>query len=111
MGIKDLIALSEWDSSGSEELSDSLLHRFSEKPFREINLIGYRVEEALSLIDRIIDRSMIEGDMSIRIVHGHGTGKLKTAIRDHLRNISCVKRIGGEDPRYGGEAITIVELN
>ncbi|MDB9822398.1 Smr/MutS family protein [Deltaproteobacteria bacterium] len=111
VGIRDLMSVSGRDGSEPEELSGGLLHRFSERSAKEINLIGYRVEEALSLIDRIIDRSMIEGDMSIRIVHGHGTGKLKSAIRDHLKNLSCVKKIGGEDPRYGGEAITIVELN
>lgn len=77
---------------------------------KEINLIGYKVEDALPLIDKMIDRSIVEGGLSLRIVHGHGTGKLKTAIRDHLRGFSCVKRIGGADTRSGGEAITIVEL-
>ena len=54
---------------------------------------------------------MIEGNLSLRIVHGHGTGKLKNAIRGHLKNISCVKSVGGADPKYGSEAITIVELH
>ncbi|MFC1866635.1 endonuclease MutS2 [Thermodesulfobacteriota bacterium] len=78
---------------------------------KEINLIGYKVEDALPLIDKMIDRSIVEGGLSLKLVHGHGTGKLKTAIRDHLRKFSCVKRIGGADPKSGGEAITIVELN
>jgi len=78
---------------------------------REINLIGYRVDEALPLIDKLIDRSMIEGDLSLRIVHGYGTGTLKTAIRRHLKKFPCIKRIGGADPKSGGEAITIVELH
>ncbi len=110
-GLEDLMIISGKSGSKPDESSGIVSHRISGNAPREINLIGYRVEEALSLIDRIIDRSMIEGDMSIRIVHGHGTGRLKAAIRDHLRSFSCVKRIDGEDLEHGGEAITIVELN
>ena len=109
--LEDLTIISDSSESKSDGLSGIISHRISGSTLREINLIGYRVEEALSLIDRIIDRSMIEGDMSIRIVHGHGTGRLKAAIRDHLRGFSCVKRVVGEDLEHGGEAITIVELN
>lgn len=109
--LEDLTAISDRSESVSNGSSGIISHQISGSTPREINLIGYRVEEALSLIDRIIDRSMIEGDMSIKIVHGHGTGRLKTAIRDHLRSFSCVKRVVGEDLEHGGEAITIVELN
>lgn len=109
--LEDLKAISGKSGSKPGESSGIISHRISGSAPKEVNLIGYRVEEALSLIDRIIDRSMIEGDMSIRIVHGHGTGRLKAAIRDHLRSFSCVKRIVGEDLEHGGEAITIVELN
>jgi DNA mismatch repair protein MutS2 len=108
---EDLMVISGEAGLKSYESSGGISHRISGTPARDINLIGYKVEDALSLIDRIMDRSMIEGDMSIRIIHGHGTGKLKAAIRDHLRSFSCVKRVVGEDPEYGGEAITIVELN
>jgi DNA mismatch repair protein MutS2 len=110
-GLEDLMIISGKSGSKPDESSGIVSHRISGNAPREINLIGYRVEEALSLIDRIIDRSMVEGDMSIRIVHGHGTGRLKAAIRDHLRSFSCVKRVVGEDLEHGGEAITIVELN
>ena len=107
----DLSVISGKTESKSDESSGGISHGISGVSDREINLIGYKVEDALPLIDKIIDRSMIEGDMSIRIVHGHGTGKLKAAIRDHLRCFSCVKSVAGADPKYGGEAITIVELN
>ena len=78
---------------------------------REINLIGYRVADALPLIDKMIDRAMVEGELSLRIVHGFGTGKLKQAIREHLKGFSCVKRISGADSQSGGEAITVVDLS
>jgi DNA mismatch repair protein MutS2 len=76
----------------------------------EINLIGYRVADALPLIDKMLDRAVIEGKMSLRIIHGYGTGTLKAAIREHLKNFPYVKKICGADPKSGGEAITVVEL-
>ena len=107
----DLIAVADDKTPESDRPIEGISYRHSVDTAREINLIGYRVEEALPLIDRMIDRSIIEGGLSLRIIHGHGTGKLKTAIREHLSNLSCVKSIGSEDPRSGGEAITVVELN
>lgn len=108
--LNDLQVVSDKAEREQDDSPVAISSDFSGSSDRELNLIGYRVEEALPLIDRMIDRSMIEGGISLRIVHGHGTGTLKTAIRDHLKNFSCIKRIGGADPRSGGEAITIVEL-
>jgi len=47
---------------------------------------------------------------SLKIIHGYGTGKLREAIREHLKTHSCVKKIGGADPQSGGDAITMVEF-
>jgi DNA mismatch repair protein MutS2 len=79
-------------------------------PRREVNVIGYRVDDAIPLIDKSIDRALVEGDLTLRIIHGFGTGRLRDAIRAHLREVPFVKRIGSEDLRSGGDAITIVEL-
>ena len=108
--LSDLQVVSDNAERESDESFGMISSGFSGDSDRELNLIGYRIEEALPLIDRMIDRSMIEGGMSLRIVHGYGTGRLKTAIRDYLKNFSCIKKIGGADPKSGGEAITIVEL-
>jgi DNA mismatch repair protein MutS2 len=77
---------------------------------REINLIGYRVADALPLIDKIIDRAMVEGEISLRIIHGYGTGQLRRAIREHLKGFSCVKKVSESDSQSGGDAITVVSL-
>jgi DNA mismatch repair protein MutS2 len=77
---------------------------------REINLIGYRVADALPMIDKMIDRAMVEGELSLRIIHGYGTGQLRGAIREHLKGFSCVKKVSGADAQSGGDAITIVSL-
>ena len=108
VNLKDLSIVK--DPVHGEAKEPSTCHYWTD-PRREINLIGYRVGEALPLIDKMIDRAMVEGDGSLRIIHGYGTGKLKRAIRDHLKGLSCVKDVRGEDPQYGGDAITLVELD
>jgi DNA mismatch repair protein MutS2 len=52
----------------------------------ELHLIGLRVEEALARTDRFLDDAVLAGLPSVRIVHGHGSGRLKSAVRRHLRS-------------------------
>jgi DNA mismatch repair protein MutS2 len=109
--LQDLELISEPEKSVEDEPPRHIPYPISGAHPREINLIGYRVADALPLIDRMIDRAMVEGELSLRIIHGYGTGKLKQAIREHLKGFSCVKRISGADSQSGGEAITIVDLS
>ncbi len=60
------------------------------------------------MIDKMIDKAVVEGEPSLKIIHGHGTGSLKRSIREHLKHFSCVKKICGADPQSGGDAITQV---
>jgi DNA mismatch repair protein MutS2 len=109
--IQDLEPISEPEKSAEGEAARHIPYPASGASHREINLIGYRVADALPLIDKMIDRAMVEGELSLRIIHGYGTGKLKQAIREHLRGVSCVKKISGADSQSGGEAITVVDLS
>jgi DNA mismatch repair protein MutS2 len=78
---------------------------------RELNLVGYRVDDALALIDKTIDRALVGGELSLRIVHGYGTGRLRGAIREHLKAVPFVKKVSSAEQELGGNAITVVELN
>jgi DNA mismatch repair protein MutS2 len=95
--------LNKGDRSASWDLKDS--------PIRELNLIGYRVDDAIPLIDKTIDRALVGGQISLKIIHGFGTGRLKEAIRSHLNGIPFVKGFSSADPKVGGGAITIVKLS
>jgi len=106
----DLEPLYEGEDSAKDEFTGHIPDLPSGDLLSEINVIGYRVADALPLIDKMIDRAMMEGEISLRIIHGYGTGKLREAIREHLSGFSCVKRISGADSRSGGEAITVVDL-
>ena len=76
----------------------------------EINVIGLTVEEATHIIDKYLDDANLSTLETVRIVHGKGTGKLKSGIHAFLRKHPHVKsyRIG----TYGeGEmGVTIVTL-
>ena len=51
----------------------------------ELNLIGRRVEEALLELDSYLDTALLAGRNELRVIHGHGTGRLRDAVRDVLR--------------------------
>lgn len=76
----------------------------------KMNLVGYTVDEAIPLVDRMIDKALVHGYTRLTIVHGIGSGTLKRAIREHLGGSAYVKNFisGGRDGENDG--ITIVEL-
>jgi len=73
----------------------------------QINLMGMRVEEALKELDKFIDRAVVQGILKVRVLHGIGTGKLMSAIRNHLSGTGYVKNLKQDESNTG---ITIVEL-
>ena len=76
----------------------------------ECNLLGLTVDEAIYEADAFIDRAILNGQSTVYLIHGNGTGALRNAIQKHLRGHWMVKsfRLG----RYGeGESgVTVVEL-
>ncbi len=81
----------------------------SETP-TEINLLGKTVPEALDSVDRLLDRSLMGSLQTLRIVHGRGTGALKKAINEALRQDPRVSSFGPAPMNEGGEGVTVVEL-
>lgn len=80
------------------------------KSSMEVNLLGYTVEEALMETDKFLDSAMLRNQQTVYIIHGVGTGALRSAIQKHLRTHKQVKSF--RPGRYGeGEAgVTVVEL-
>jgi DNA mismatch repair protein MutS2 len=77
---------------------------------REINVIGKRLEEATEEVERALDATLMAGDARLRVIHGHGTGRLRNGLREHLRKHPAVASIRQADAREGGNGATIVEL-
>ncbi len=71
-----------------------------------LNLVGLRVDEALPLVDRLIDQAVLHGQEKVDIIHGVGTGRLKRAVWDHLKHHTLVKDVHADD----NPGVTVVDL-
>jgi DNA mismatch repair protein MutS2 len=80
------------------------------EPTREINVIGRRVDDAIATVEKGLDDALLAGAGRLRIVHGHGTGRLREGLRDHFRRYPGVLSLYPADAREGGDGATIVEL-
>ena len=76
----------------------------------ECNVIGKRVDEALQIVEKYLDDAILRGMHEVRIVHGKGSGALRTAIHEMFKSHSAIDsyRLG----QYGeGEwGVTIAKL-
>lgn len=75
-----------------------------------LNIIGLRVDEAVSELDRFMDRAGLSGLPSVMIIHGLGTGALKQAVAEFLKTHPLVERIRSGSPAEGGAGVTVAEL-
>lgn len=77
---------------------------------RELKLIGQRVEPALDALDTYLDQALISALPEVRIVHGHGSGRLRKAVRQHLDGHPAVASQRAGKPNEGGNGATVVTL-
>ena len=89
--------------------SKLVIERINMSP--KIDLRGYRIDEALKEIDIFLDKASMIGLTPIEIIHGHGTGQLRTAIRDYLADSPYVAKFRQGEDSEGGNGVTIVDIN
>jgi DNA mismatch repair protein MutS2 len=77
---------------------------------RELHLLGKRVEEAVHMLDSYLDAAALSGLAEVRIVHGSGTGALRTAVRELLGSHPLVRSFRPGERGEGGNGVTIVAL-
>jgi DNA mismatch repair protein MutS2 len=76
----------------------------------ELNVIGQRADEAVEAVDKFLDAASLAGTSHLRIVHGHGTGALRRAISELLKDHPHVARFNPAPQDQGGSGATVVEL-
>lgn len=76
----------------------------------QLDVRGMRGDEAIQAVTYFIDDALVARAQRIKILHGTGTGALKTVIRQYLNTMPPVADFHDEDIRFGGAGITIVEL-
>ena len=93
-------------SSYSSDLTEGIA-QFSP----ELDLRGKRGDEALYEVERYLDKALMMGLSSLKIIHGKGDGILRKMIREYLRKFPHVDRLEDEHADRGGDGITYVYLS
>ena len=89
-------------AAGKVKMSKS----FSISP--EINLLGKTVDEALAELDKYLDDAYLAHLSTVRVVHGKGTGALRSAVQSHLKRVKYVKSYRLGEYGEGDAGVTIV---
>ncbi|MBE7447882.1 MAG: Smr/MutS family protein [Kofleriaceae bacterium] len=79
-------------------------------PATTLDVRGQRVDEAQAAVDRWLDEQLLLGHDAVCIVHGHGTGVLRAALREHLAAHPAARRARAGEPSEGGDGVTVVLL-
>lgn len=75
-----------------------------------LDVRGKRRDEALQEVEDLLDQALIVSADYLKIIHGKGDGILRRSIREYLKKYDAVQSIKDEEPEYGGEGISIIEL-
>ena len=77
---------------------------------QDIDVRGMRGDEALQAVTYFIDDAILVGMSRVRILHGTGTGILRTLIRQYLQTVPGIRHFADEHVQFGGAGITVVDL-
>lgn len=77
---------------------------------QRLNLVGLRVDEALSLLEPYLNQAALAGIPEVTIIHGFGTGALSRAVREHLKGHPLVKGFRSGEQQEGGGGVTVATL-
>ena len=76
-----------------------------------LDLRGFRVEEALDEVENYLDKASLYNLTPVYIIHGHGTGALKQAVRDFLKTSPYVAKFRPGEDSEGGDGVCVVDIN
>lgn len=113
VNIKDLVLIED-AAPGSKKYAKTgagkLKMSKSASVSTEINLIGKTVDEAIALLDKYLDDAYLAHLPSVHIVHGKGTGALRSAVQSHLKRQSYIKSFHLGEFGEGDAGVTIAEF-
>ena len=116
VNINDLVLIDDESTSpiakkyGGGSSSGKIKMSKSASVSTEINLIGMTVDEAIADLDKYLDDTYIVHLPSVRIVHGKGTGALRSAVHAHLKRQKYVKSFRLGEAGEGDAGVTIAEF-
>lgn len=87
------------------DIREKMLNFRTDHDFR-----GMRAEDALNMLERIMDDAILLNAAEFRIVHGKGDGVLRSVLRSRLKQFKSVQSISDEHADHGGDGVTIVKM-
>ena len=75
-----------------------------------VDVRGMRADEALRQLEAFLDQAALDGQDSIFVIHGHGTGALRRAVREYLATSPYVERFRPGGPGEGGDGVSVVSV-
>ncbi|MCE9577169.1 MAG: Smr/MutS family protein [Deltaproteobacteria bacterium] len=79
-------------------------------PESTIDVRGARADEAIAMLDRFIDEGMLVDRDIVFVIHGHGTGALRTAVRAHAAQHQGIEKWRAGEREEGGDGVTVMWL-
>jgi DNA mismatch repair protein MutS2 len=76
-----------------------------------VDVRGQAVDDALDQVVAALDRAALDGAPFLRIIHGHGTGRLKSSLREYLKDSPYVETFRPGDRAEGGDGVTVAKLS
>lgn len=75
-----------------------------------VDVRGQTADDALDHVVRALDRAALTGERFVRIIHGHGTGRLKVSLREYLKDSPYVEEFHPGDRSEGGDGVTVAKI-
>ena len=76
----------------------------------EVDVRGQAADDAVDHVVAALDRAALAGERFLRIIHGHGTGRLKASLREYLKDSPYVEEFRPGDRSEGGDGVTVAKL-
>lgn len=103
----------------SKYLSKPVLRFQKQTPFElkrsdmsnTLDLRGYRVEEGLDSLEFFLDKASLANLSPVYVIHGHGSGALKSAVRDFLSTSPYVAKFRFGESAEGGDGVSVIDIN
>lgn len=76
-----------------------------------LDLRGYRVEEALDSLEFFLDKASLVNLTPVYVIHGHGSGALKSAIQEFLSTSPYVAKYRFAEQAEGGDGVSVIDIN
>jgi len=97
-------------TEGSGERAGQTTVHLSTRPKLDLDLRGLRADEAIRELEKHVEAAYLAGMPFTRIIHGKGTGSLRKAVREALRDNPVVNAVESGQEGEGGDGVTIVRL-